>query len=605
MTSEELGRLRQLFEAALALPENLRQNFLDDECQGDTQLKNQIEQLLSARSRVPEWLEKPVIGYAAPWQTRIPDMAGRRLSSYTLVRELGRGGMGSVYLAERSDGAFRKQVAIKLLSPADHIPALIPHFQREREILASLDHPNIARLFDGGTTSEGYPYFVMEYVGGQPIQHWSNERRLDITQRLHLFLDVLAPVRYAHQRLVVHRDLKPGNILVTAEGTVKLLDFGIATLLSAEERDLSTGLIMMTPEYASPEQLSGGAITTLTDIYSLGVILYELLTGRRPQLRHRHTRSGSHVDLVPPSEAVMQSTGSARPEGALTERDTRKVQKRLSGDLDAIVSKALQFDPDLRYGSVDSFGDDLRRHLEHRTVTAWKGSIGYRIRKLCARNPSGVVAVLLLVIAVFSGLIATVWQTRSNLEAAQHDSANAVLLGPVWVIFYGSGMILLGAALYFARPTRRTAAGALAGGSLWALVIYAKYLVGDHLGWWQSRIAGNPDPLSFFELPIWPGYALVATAVLLFVHLTGRRFGWKGQLLFLALLAPYVEFRERVWFSVILPALSYSLGAGPFTGSALFLLLGGLLGLSMTRLMQRGTGEPASKSSAAGDVRPL
>ncbi|MEJ7608738.1 MAG: serine/threonine-protein kinase [Bryobacteraceae bacterium] len=236
MTPEELSRIREIYERAVANDSD-KDALLDRECTGDEGLRKEIERLLKARDKVPGWLDQPALGVTRPTDALQPsNMAGRCLSGYTLIREIGRGGMGSVYLAERSDGSFRRQVAIKLVLPPANTAGVLARFQQEREILASLDHPNIAKLFDGGVTEEGWPYFVMELVDGQPIHRWCDERRLNISARIELFRGVLAAVWYAHQRLVVHRDLNPGNILVTNDGTVKLLDFGIAKVLSTKDR---------------------------------------------------------------------------------------------------------------------------------------------------------------------------------------------------------------------------------------------------------------------------------------------------------------------------------------------------------------------------------
>ena len=246
----------------------------------------------------------------------LPKMEGRRLGGYTLIREIGRGGVGVVYLAERSDETFHRQVAIKLVLPPASSAAVIGRFQQEREILASLDHPNIAKLLDAGVTEEGWPFFVMEFVDGQPIHRWCDERKLNVNQRLELFQGVIDAVRFAHQHLVVHRDLKPSNIFVTNDGVVKLLDFGIAKVLSngktGEVPATQTLAGMMTPEYASPEQVKGAPITTQSDVYSLGVVLYELLTGHRPHSLlsaaiHEMVRMISEVDPVRPSEVISTS----------------------------------------------------------------------------------------------------------------------------------------------------------------------------------------------------------------------------------------------------------------------------------------------------------
>jgi eukaryotic-like serine/threonine-protein kinase len=272
MTPERLRRIRDVFEAALEMDPAAREAFLERECQADGDLRKEVERLLGLREHLPEWLAGPLLGPAGPvldaMAKAAPGMEGRELRGYELIREIGRGGMGTVYLAERADGTYRKQVAIKIVHAEKDNREILERFRRERDILASLDHPNIARLLDGGSTDEGLPYFVMEFVDGQPILRWCDERKLNVEQRLELFRSVCAAVQYAHQRLIVHRDLKPGNILVTQDGTVKLLDFGIAKILdTAPERDLPATVTMMwlmTPEYASPEQVKGQAITTLT-----------------------------------------------------------------------------------------------------------------------------------------------------------------------------------------------------------------------------------------------------------------------------------------------------------------------------------------------------
>jgi serine/threonine protein kinase len=300
-----------------------------------------------------EQFDKPL----ADWS---PSMQGRQLSGYELVREIGEGGMGSVYLAERVDGTFRKRVAIKLIRPGMNSAEIVERFRREREILASLDHPNIARLIDGGTTEEDLPYFVMEFVEGKPIDRWCDERKLNITKRLELFHDVCRAVHYAHQRLVVHRDLKPGNILVTADGTVKLLDFGIAKLLSPEQigdPEATRSLLqIMTPEYASPEQANGCSTTTLSDVYSLGVVLYQLLTGHRPyrlsSLALREiARVISEEEPTRPSVVVALTEERSSVEGKVLvtpdtasevrEGNPSRLRKRLEGDLDCILLTTL------------------------------------------------------------------------------------------------------------------------------------------------------------------------------------------------------------------------------------------------------------------------
>src|SRR5205085_421537 len=250
MTPERHRQIRAFYEAALGLKPAAREAFLDRACQDDENIRQEVERLLSARKRVPEFLAGPLLGPAPrafdPAMNPAVGMEGRQLHAYRLIREIGRGGMGSVYLAERVDGAYSKQVAIKLVRPINSME-ILERFRREREILASLDHPNIARLIDGGSTEEGLPYFVMEFVEGQPINHWCDDRKLNVSQRLELFRKVCDAVQYAHQRLVVHRDLKPGNILVTTAGDVKLLDFGIAKLLDPQQTGEPPATVTMAP----------------------------------------------------------------------------------------------------------------------------------------------------------------------------------------------------------------------------------------------------------------------------------------------------------------------------------------------------------------------
>ena len=272
MTPEELGRIRKIYEQALPMSGATREPYLRHECGDKEEILAEVERLLKAHDNVPDWLDRPVLGIERASESfDPPKLEGRSLSGYTLMREVGRGGMGSVFLAERSDKTFQRQVAIKLILPPAGSADIIARFQQERQILASLDHPNIAKLLDAGVTDEGWPYFVMEFVEGQPINRWCDERKLNTSQRVELFQGVIDAVRYAHQHLVVHRDLKPRNILVTSEGVAKLLDFGIAKVLSTttagEAAETLTLATMMTPEYASPEQVNGAPITTQSDVY--------------------------------------------------------------------------------------------------------------------------------------------------------------------------------------------------------------------------------------------------------------------------------------------------------------------------------------------------
>ena len=369
----------------------------------------------------------------------MPVPAGARVGPYRLIRELGRGGMGTVLLAVRSDDAFQKRVAIKVLRRGMDTDAIVGRFRHERQILASLEHPNIAGLLDGGTTDDGLPYFVMEYVDGQLVTTYCDANGLDTTARLELFRKVCAAVQYAHQNLIIHRDLKPGNVLVTADGTPKLLDFGIAKLLNPDLTAQTVavtvaGSPLMTPEYASPEQVRGETVTTATDVYSLGVLLYELLTGKRPYDFSTRTpdeiqRVVSNSVPVRPSTAVTQAgaepadaespgaadgtpSSAARQPDRTPPLDSDRLRRRLAGDLDTIVLKALAKEPSRRYASVEQFSEDIRRHLAGLPVMARKDTFGYRAAKFMRRNRAGVVAATLVLLALVAGLIGTAWQAR-------------------------------------------------------------------------------------------------------------------------------------------------------------------------------------------------
>ena len=365
-----------------------------------------------------------------------------RIGAYKLIREIGSGGMGSVYLAERDDDEFQKRVAIKLVKRGMDSEFIVRRFRNERQILASLDHTNIAQLLDGGTTEDGRPYFVMEYIEGQAITRYCDDNRLSTAERLRIFCDVCAAVHYAHQNLVIHRDIKPQNILVTAEGTPKLLDFGIAKLLNPDSSSYTVEITgasvrLMTPEYASPEQVRSEQITTATDVYSLGVLLYELLTGRRP---YRIT-SRSPLDLLriiceeqpdKPSTAVGHTKTETAPDGQtvveitpeLVGRNRRsqpdKLRRRLKGDIDNIVLMAMRKEPQRRYASADQFANDIKRHLAGLPVIARKDTLAYRSGKFVRRNRAAVAAVFLIFAVLVAGVVSTMTQ-RARAERRFND----------------------------------------------------------------------------------------------------------------------------------------------------------------------------------------
>ena len=374
---------------------------------------------------------------------------GRAIGPYRIERPLGQGGLGAVYLAVRTDEEFEQQVAIKLVRQGGPRQELLRRLRHERQILASLQHPNIARLYDGGVTDEGVPFLVMEYVEGLPIDRYCDQHRLTTTQRLHLFRTVCAAVQYAHQNLVVHRDLKPSNIFVAdaepvkAEtGRVKLLDFGIAKILdedsTAETLPMTrTGMRVMTPEYASPEQVRGEAITTASDVYALGIILYELLAGQRPYEVRGLTASAverviCRQDPPRPSTAVLRPSEASQPDTTLPmvtpeavsqARSTQpeRLRRRLEGDLDNIILKALQKESGRRYESVAALSEDVRRHLEQLPVEARPDTVGYRISKFVRRHTAGFAATMVVIIALLGGIFATVYQAQ--VAAAERDRA--------------------------------------------------------------------------------------------------------------------------------------------------------------------------------------
>ncbi len=362
----------------------------------------------------------------------LPADEAETIGPYRLVRCLGEGGMGEVFLAERSDGEFEQKVALKRIRAGLESQAIAERFLRERQILARLDHPGIAHLLDGGSTDDGDPYFVLEHVEGVPITAWCEQRAAPLEQRIRLMIEVADAVDAAHRQLVVHRDLKPTNILVTASGRVKLLDFGIAKLLQAEafdERQTQVGGQPLTPAYAAPEQILGEAVTTATDVYSMGALLFELLTGRPP-----FDRSGrplpALVRAIDSETLERPSVVAAGADDHEPERETvRGFAPRLQGDLDSIALKALNRDPARRYPSAAAFGDDLRRFLVGRPVKARPDSAGYRLRKFVGRHSLGVAAGIVFLAAIVAGIVAVIWQAGvARGEARRADRVKAFLI---------------------------------------------------------------------------------------------------------------------------------------------------------------------------------
>jgi serine/threonine protein kinase len=414
---QRLSQVRALFDAAVEKPVEDRRAFLDEAAGADVSLRDEVLALLADEEAAKGFLSGAAVlppSLAATTETSIPSLSGRQIGAYHVLDEIGRGGMGAVYRAVRADDAFQKTVALKLVSGGTASDSVRKRFRRERQILARLQHPHIATIFDGGTTEEGQPYLVMEYVEGERIDKYCAEREVATRGRLEMFRQVCGAVHYAHQNLVVHRDLKPDNILVTSEGTPKLLDFGIAKLLAAgvepDEAPTMTMLPLMTPEYASPEQVRGEVVTTASDVYSLGVVLYELLTGRRPYVVRTESleeivRAVCLTEPQAPSAIArtLSAAGTTRPPVAASE---------LRGDLDTIVLKALRKEPLRRYLSAQELAEDIRRHLEGLPLMARADSTAYRVGKFVRRHRVSVAGAALLALSLIGGIVMTVREAR-------------------------------------------------------------------------------------------------------------------------------------------------------------------------------------------------
>ena len=451
--TDDWSRLEELFARALELQPDERVTWVNTAVD-DVDLRSELISLLEAHESSGRFDEvREEIGAVsaggsedAP-STPIPD----RIGHYRTLESIGRGGMGTVYLAERADEQFQQTVALILLRRDLETEDLRQRFLAERQILARINHSNIARLLDGGITDEGQPYFVMEYVQGMPISQYCDDHRLDVVQRLRLFLEVCDAVQHAHRNLVVHRDIKPANILVNADGDAKLLDFGIAKVLDAEalptdSAQTQTGYRLLTPDYASPEQFRGDAVTTASDVYQLGLLLYQLLTGHLP----RPSESGSDQPPAPGSvtrELVRPSNAIHGTDTGIRERDHTspdavaiaaatiaaarsttpdRLRRHLSGDLDNIVLKAVREEAERRYASVESFAEDLRRHIAGRPVTARPERIGYVATKFVRRHRVGVAAsaaILILLVASLIGMTTTARRVARERDRAQQVSS--------------------------------------------------------------------------------------------------------------------------------------------------------------------------------------
>lgn len=405
-TEQHWQQVERLFHSVLQKPPSERAEILDRACRLNDALRQDVEAMLKADAGTEGLLDHPlpISEYSA--ESPPPMLANsEQVGPWRILSELGRGGMGIVYLAERADGTYEQQVALKVIRGGVLGANMEPRFVRERRILGRLQHPNIARLIDAGTSAGGLPFLVMELVHGEPITNWSTNNKLRIRERLKLTLQVCDAVKHAHRNLVVHRDLKPSNILVAADGTVRLLDFGVARLLAGPDDDdlmlTRAGFIPLTPQYAAPEQMSGDVITTATDIFSLGAVLYELLCEQLP----RGKIAGSPVELLQAMERAIPPP-STRPDLPIA------LRRQLQGDLDAILQKALAPDPTRRYGSVSELAEDIQRYLAHKPVLARPESLVYRVGKFVRRHRVGVAAMFAIAVAIGSGIAATAWQAR-------------------------------------------------------------------------------------------------------------------------------------------------------------------------------------------------
>ncbi|HMB89835.1 MAG TPA: serine/threonine-protein kinase, partial [Rhodothermales bacterium] len=464
MATDPLDRFERLFKAAQMHPPGERTAFLDAACADDPTLRQELESLLAAddEAEAEAFMGTPAASLTGGFSEGVAaspshdTLIGQQVGAYMVRRRLGSGGMGDVYLAERSK-PFRSYVAIKIIRRGMDTREVLLRFEMERQILAALNHSHIARLLDGGMTDDGLPYFAMEYVEGEPITAYCDKNRLNVEERLHLFQVVCQAVQFAHQNLIIHRDLKPSNILVTKEGTVKLLDFGIAKLLNPGMSPVTmpvtrTELRLMTPEYASPEQVRGEPLTTASDEYSLGVILYELLTGHRPYRLTQRTQAEiieavCQQDPERPSTRVTKTeqirradgtTEEITPEtvGSLRAVPVERLRRRLKGDLDNIVLMALRKEPDRRYESAAALGQDLERYLAGQPVMAHRDTRSYRLRKFVQRHRVAVVAGIVVLVSLVGGLGTTLWQAsearqerdRAQIEAQKAEEVKEFLL---------------------------------------------------------------------------------------------------------------------------------------------------------------------------------
>ena len=412
-------QVKEIFSSALDIESGRRGAFVRDRCNGDDGLKAEVESWLASHAESEGFIDTPAFSADQLFSNGTPT-TGRKFGNYTIIREIGHGGMGAVYLAERNDGEFEQQVAIKIVRQTIVEKEIVNHFRRERQILASLNHPNIAKLFDGGVTDDGTPFLAMEFIEGDAITTFADGKDLSLDERLKLFIKVCSAVAYAHRNLVVHRDLKPANILVTGEGEPKLLDFGLAKIVDVATPDSNqtqTAFRALTPAYASPEQLRGETVTTASDIYSLGIVLYELLTNERP-----FHFEGKSLD------EIIRTVTKFEPSPPSVHSTSGNNNLKLRGDLDNIVLMALRKEPERRYQSVETFADDIERHLSNLPVSARPNTYKYRSSKFIKRHKVGVIAATLIFFSLIGAIAVGLWQTRqAGMEKAKAQAVSAFM----------------------------------------------------------------------------------------------------------------------------------------------------------------------------------
>jgi tetratricopeptide (TPR) repeat protein/tRNA A-37 threonylcarbamoyl transferase component Bud32 len=419
MNPERWARVGEILDRALEADPAEREALVEDLCAGDEQLRREVLEYVESFALEGETLDRPLAlrTLASDIGSLAGDPIGLEVGGYRILRRIGAGGMGVVYEAERADRAFRKRAAVKLLRRGPGDSAARARFLQEIRILASLEHPHVARLIDGGVTEAGDPFLVMEHVEGEPIDQWCRARALSVRERVRLFLGVCEAVQYAHRNLVVHRDLKPGNVLISADGKPRLLDFGVAKLLASDDGEAAlTGEAPrpFTPAYACPELLRGEPDSTATDVYALGVLLYELLAGRRPfsdDISPLALARRTETEPQPPSLRL-----SAEAWGESLDRARRDI----AGDLDHVVAKAMKVEPERRYPTVDRLAEDLRRWLDGLPVEARPDAWSYRMRKFVARHRAAVAAAAIAALAVAGGVATTTWQARRAVAEARH-----------------------------------------------------------------------------------------------------------------------------------------------------------------------------------------